>query len=72
MPKNRDAEFSLDDNEEFEYDMVRGSHGKKPKMAMLNKRQVSSDTIDQLADELEPNEPENQAGIEETIEDQNG
>jgi hypothetical protein len=37
-----------------------------------NKREVSSDTIEQLADELEPNEPENQAGIEETIEDQNG
>jgi hypothetical protein len=37
-----------------------------------NKREVSSDTIDRLADELEANEPENQAGIEEIKEDQNG
>jgi hypothetical protein len=36
------------------------------------KKEVSSDTIGKLADELEPNEPENQAGIEETKEDQNG
>jgi hypothetical protein len=37
-----------------------------------NKRGVSSDTIDQSADELEPNEPDYQAGTEEIKEDQNG
>jgi hypothetical protein len=33
---------------EFEYDMVRGSHGKKPKMAILNKKQLSSHEMDEL------------------------
>jgi flagellar motor switch protein FliM len=37
-----------------------------------NKRGVSSDTIGQSADELEPNEPDYQAGTEEIKEDQNG
>jgi hypothetical protein len=34
-----------------------------------NKREVSSDTIEKLADEIEPNAPEFQADIEETKED---
>jgi hypothetical protein len=36
------------DEEDFEYDMVRGSHGKKPKMATLNKKIVSKHELDQL------------------------
>jgi flagellar motor switch protein FliM len=35
-------------------------------------REVSSDTIDPLADEIEPNESDYQAGTEEIKEDQNG
>ena len=34
--------------EEFEYDEVRGAHGKKPKMALLNKKRVSSFEMDEL------------------------
>ncbi|MDO8480796.1 MAG: hypothetical protein Q7S65_03165 [Nanoarchaeota archaeon] len=36
------------DEDEFEFDMVRGSHGKKPKMALLNKRDVSNHELDEL------------------------
>ena len=38
----------MEDDEEVEFDMVRGSHGKKTKMAMLNKRDVSSHELDEL------------------------
>jgi hypothetical protein len=34
--------------EEFEFDMVRGAHGKKAKMAILNKKQISSHELDEL------------------------
>jgi hypothetical protein len=33
---------------DFEFDMVRGGHGKKPKLATLNKKQVSSHEMDEL------------------------
>ena len=36
------------DEDEFEFDMVRGGHGKKPKMALLNKRDVSGHELDEL------------------------
>ncbi|MBU0628157.1 MAG: hypothetical protein KKC75_03135 [Nanoarchaeota archaeon] len=35
-------------HEDFEYDEIRGSHGKKPKMALLNKKQVNSFEMDEL------------------------
>jgi len=38
--------FEYDD--EFEFDEIRGSHGKKPKMAILNKRKLSSFEMDEL------------------------
>lgn len=42
----------LDMNEhkdtEFEFDMIRGAHGRKPKMSVLNKKQVSSFEMDEL------------------------
>ena len=39
--------------EEFEYDEVRGAHGKKPKMAILNKNRISSHEMDELFLDLE-------------------
>lgn len=42
-----------DGEEEFEFDIVRGSHGKKPKMAILNKRLVSSHEMDELFLDIE-------------------
>ena len=38
----------MSEKEDFEFDMVRGSHGKKPKMAVLNKKQLSSFEMDEL------------------------
>jgi len=35
-------------DEDFEFDMVRGSHGRKPKMALLNKKTVGSHELDEL------------------------
>jgi hypothetical protein len=35
-------------DEDFEYDEVRGAHGKKPKMALLNKKKISSYELDEL------------------------
>ena len=35
-------------SDDFEFDMVRGSHGKKPKMAVLNKKALSSHELDEL------------------------
>ena len=37
-----------DEEEEFEFDEIRGSHGKKPKMAILNKKKLSSFEMDEL------------------------
>ena len=34
--------------DEFEFDMIRGAHGKKPKMAVLNKKIVSGHEMDEL------------------------
>ena len=34
--------------DDFVLDEVRGSHGKKPKMALLNKKKVSSFEMDEL------------------------
>ena len=36
------------DDDEFVMDEVRGSHGRKPKMAILNKKKVSSWEMDEL------------------------
>jgi hypothetical protein len=35
-------------DDEFEFDEVRGAHGKKPKMAVLNKKKLSSYEMDEL------------------------
>ena len=35
-------------DEEFEFDEIRGAHGKKPKMAVLNKKKLSSYEMDEL------------------------
>lgn len=48
MPKKFDEDFSLGEDEEFEYDMVRGAHGRKPKMAVLNKKVISKHEMDAL------------------------
>jgi hypothetical protein len=50
MPKKFSGDIETDrlDNEEYEYDMVRGSHGKKPKMAVLNKKMLSNVEMDEL------------------------
>jgi hypothetical protein len=40
--------FDEDEKEEFEFDMVRGAHGKKPKMALLNKKNVHPVELDEL------------------------
>ena len=37
-----------EEDEEFEFDMVKGGHGKKPKMAVLNKSKLSSYEMDEL------------------------
>ncbi len=34
--------------DDFELDEIRGSHGKKPKMAILNKKKLSSHEMDEL------------------------
>ena len=48
-----ELEISTDDefmrrDDEFEYDEIRGAHGKKPKMAVLNKKKLSSYELDEL------------------------
>ena len=35
-------------DEEFEFDEIRGAHGRKPKMAILNKKKLSSFEMDEL------------------------
>ena len=34
--------------EDFEFDEVRGAHGKRPKMALLNKKKVDPYELDEL------------------------
>ena len=41
-------EFETQKNDEFEFDEIRGAHGKKPKMAALNKKKLSSYEMDEL------------------------
>jgi len=41
-------DFETSTNEEFEFDEIRGAHGKKPKMAVLNKKKLSSYEMDEL------------------------
>ncbi len=36
------------EDDEFVLDEVRGAHGKKPKMAILNKKKISSYEMDEL------------------------
>jgi len=37
-----------EDEIEFEFDEIRGGHGKRPKMAILNKKKLDSYEMDQL------------------------
>ncbi len=37
-----------DDSKDFEFDEVRGEHGRKPKMAILNKTKLSKYEMDDL------------------------
>ena len=47
--------------EDFEYDEVRGAHGRKPKMAILNKTKLSKYEMDDLFMSEEPaKEPVNE------------
>jgi hypothetical protein len=39
---------SLTEKDDFEFDEVRGAHGRKPKMAVLNKKKLSSYEMDEL------------------------
>jgi len=41
------------DDEDFLLDEVRGSHGKKPRMAVLNKKKLDSYEMDELFLEFE-------------------
>ena len=41
-------DFETSTNEEFEFDEIRGAHGKKPIMAVLNKKKLSSYEMDEL------------------------
>jgi hypothetical protein len=41
-------EESYTQHEEFEFDEVRGEHGRKPKMAILNKTKLSKYEMDDL------------------------
>ncbi len=43
-----DFETATSMDDEFEFDEVRGAHGKKPKMAVLNKKKISSYEMDEL------------------------
>jgi len=43
-----EEEIDSSRSEEFEFDEVRGSHGKKPKMAILNKKKLNSYEMDEL------------------------
>ncbi len=41
-------DFESSKREDFEFDEIRGAHGKKPKMAILNKKKLSSYEMDEL------------------------
>jgi len=41
-------EFETSKSDEFEFDEIRGAHGKKPKLAVLNKKKLSSYEMDEL------------------------
>jgi hypothetical protein len=41
-------DFKDNDASDFEYDEVRGAHGRKPKMAILNKTKLSKYEMDDL------------------------
>lgn len=43
-----EVEISSESEGEFEFDEIRGAHGKKPKMAILNKKKLSSYEMDEL------------------------
>ena len=43
-----DAFESNNKSDEFEFDEIRGAHGKKSKMAVLNKKKLSSYEMDEL------------------------
>ena len=48
MVSRKEGLGELFDEEEFEFDMVRGAHGRKPKMAILNKKAMSIHEMDEL------------------------
>lgn len=48
MEELDDFEKPSSETKDFEFDEVRGAHGKKPKMALLNKKKVSSYEMDEL------------------------
>lgn len=43
-----EVEISTASEDEFEFDEIRGAHGKKPKMAILNKKKLNSYELDEL------------------------
>ncbi|MBI2140434.1 hypothetical protein HYU14_05905 [Candidatus Woesearchaeota archaeon] len=42
-----EQEMGMSD-EDFEFDEVKGAHGRKPKMSLLNKKKVGSYEMDEL------------------------
>jgi hypothetical protein len=40
--------FEEDEDKNFEFDEIRGEHGRKPKMAVLNKTKLSRYELDDL------------------------
>ena len=45
------------EDKDFEYDEVRGAHGRKPKMAILNKTKLSKYELDDLFTSEDVKEP---------------
>lgn len=43
-----ETDFETSNDDEFEFDEIRGAHGKKPKMAILNKKKLNSYEMDEL------------------------
>ena len=41
-------EVKMADNDEFEYDEIRGAHGKKSILSALNKKKLSSEEMDEI------------------------
>lgn len=48
MAAESEIESGSEDQDEYVLDEVRGGHGKKPKMAVLNKKKLSSYEMDEL------------------------